>query len=127
MTVSVDIKNSGNTAGKEIAELYITAPSVKLDKPALELKGFVKTRLLQPGESQTITFTLDSRSLASFDTSISAWTDDPGKYLVKIGASSQDIRQEAFFTLAKELIVKKETVSLTPKVKINELKPTMQK
>ena len=127
ITASVDIKNSGNTAGKEIAELYITAPSVKLDKPALELKGFVKTRLLQPGESQTITFTLDSRSLASFDTPISTWIDDPGKYLIKIGASSQDIRQEASFTLAKELIVKKETVSLTPKVKINELKPSMQK
>ena len=89
----------------------------------IELKGFAKTRLLQPGESQTLTFTLNSRSLASFDTPSSTWVAEAGTYNVKIGASSEDIRQSASFTLAKDLKVKKETVSLVPKVEINELKP----
>jgi beta-glucosidase len=123
ITVTVDVKNSGNAAGKEVAELYLSAPAVKLDKPAIELKGFAKTRLLKPGESQTLTFVLNSRSLSSFDTASSSWVSEAGKYDVKIGASSKDIRQTASFSLAKDLTVKKEIVSLVPKEKINELKP----
>lgn len=123
--INLDIKNSGNLAGKEVAELYLSAPAIKLNKPVMELKGFVKTRLLQPGESQTVTFVLESRSLASFDPVSSSWIADAGKYSVMIGASSADIRQEASFTLAKDLTVKKETVSLVPKVKINEIKPAL--
>jgi beta-glucosidase len=118
------VKNSGKAAGKEVAELYLSAPAGKLDKPALELKSFAKTRLLRPGESQALSFTIDSRSLASFDSSVSSWIADAGTYTVKIGASSRDIRQSATFTLAKTLAVKKETASLSPKATINELTPT---
>jgi beta-glucosidase len=123
ITVTVDVKNSGTVAGKEVVELYLTAPSVKLDKPSLELKGFSKTRLLKQGESQTLSFVIDSRRLSSFDPVSSSWIAEAGKYDVKIGASSTDIKQTASFTLAKELTVKKETISLVPKEKINELKP----
>jgi beta-glucosidase len=123
ITVTVDIKNSGAVAGKEVAELYLSAPSVKIDKPSLELKGFAKTKLLQPGESQTLTFIIDSRRLSSFDPASSSWIAEAGKYEVKIGASLKDIRQSSTFILAKEITVKKETVSLVPKEKIYELKP----
>ena len=123
ITVTVDIKNSGVVAGKEVAELYLSAPSVKIDKPSLELKGFAKTKLLQPGESQTLTFIIDSRRLSSFDPASSSWIAEAGKYEVKIGASLKDIRQSSTFILAKEITVKKETVSLVPKEKIYELKP----
>ncbi len=125
LTVRVDVKNTGSVTGKEVVELYLSAPATKLDKPAEELKGFAKTKLLQPGESQTMTFTLTSRSLASFDTPSSTWVAEAGKYVVKIGASSEDIRQSASFTLARDLKVKKVTVSLVPKEVINELKPSM--
>jgi beta-glucosidase len=124
ITVTVDVKNSGKVAGKEVTELYLTAPAVKLDKPALELKGFAKTKLLQPGETQTLSFVIDSRRLASFDTATSSWIAEAGKYEVKIGASSRDIRQSASFNLAKDLTVKKESVSLVPKEKIEEIKPS---
>jgi beta-glucosidase len=127
MTVTVDIKNTGKTSGKEVVELYLNAPVKKLDKPVIELKGFAKTRLLQPGESQTLSFTLDGRSLSSFDPGLSAWIADAGTYTVKIGASSRDIRQNATFTLAKDLTVKKETRSLVPKEKIDEIRPVAGK
>ena len=123
ITVTVDIKNSGTVAGKEITELYLSAPSVKLDKPSMELKGFAKTRLLKPGESQTLSFVIESRRLSSFDPVSSSWISEAGNYQVRIGASSKDIRQKASFSLAKDLTVKKESVSLLPKEKIAELKP----
>jgi beta-glucosidase len=123
ITIAVDVKNTGKVAGKEVVQLYLSAPAGKLDKPALELKGFAKTRLLQPGESQTVAFVLDGRSLASFDTAAYSWIADAGAYTVKIGASSKDIKQSAVFNLGKSLTVKKETVSLVPKVKISELRP----
>jgi beta-glucosidase len=124
ITVTVDLKNSGTVAGKEVTELYLSAPGIKLDKPSLELKGFAKTKLLKPGESQTIAFIIDSRRLSSFDPASSSWIAEAGKYEVKIGASSKDIRQRSTFILAKEITAKKETVSLVPKEKIYELKPT---
>ena len=123
ITATIEIKNTGSVAGKEVAELYISAPSVKLDKPAEELKGFAKTKLLQPGESQTLSFVIDSRRLSSFDTATSSWIAEAGKYEVRIGASSKDIKQTASFDLGKNITVKKESVSLVPKDKITELKP----
>jgi len=123
LTVTVNVKNTGNVAGKEVVQLYLSAPAVRLHKPESELKGFAKTRLLQPGESQTLTFVLDQMSLASFDEATSSWIADAGKYTVKVGASSADIRLTGQFTLPKNITVKKESMALAPKVKINELKP----
>ncbi len=99
-------------------------PTRKLKLPTSAwLKGFAKTKLLAPGETQSLEFVLDARSLASFDPTLSAWVADLGRYEVKVGASSADIRQTASFTLAKDLVVKKEARALVPKQKIAEIKP----
>ena len=122
ITATVTITNTGKIAGKEVVELYLSAPSKKLDKPSEELKGFAKTVLLQSGKSLTITFTLTPEDLASFDTNSSSWIAEAGKYTIKIGASSLDIKSSASFNLSKELIVEKDHIALTPQVTINELK-----
>ncbi len=122
LTATVTITNKGKVAGKEAVQLYLSAPVNKLDKPAEELKAFAKTRLLQPGQSQTLTFTLVSADLASFDTASSSWIADAGKYTVRIGASSLNIKQSASFNLAKTKVVEKDDKALTPQVSINELK-----
>ena len=93
--VSVVVKNTGKCAGKEIAQVYVAAPKGQLEKPAKELKAFAKTRMLQPGESQTLTMTIARRDLASFDEAQSQWVVDAGTYQVLIGASCTDIRQQA--------------------------------
>jgi Beta-glucosidase-related glycosidases len=107
-TFSVTVKNGGTMAGKEVAELYIAAPkSNDLDKPQKELKAFVKTKLLQPGEEQTVSMTLSLSDLASFNANINAWVADAGTYDIQIGTSSQDIKQHLSLTVATKTITEK--------------------
>ena len=101
VTVTVAIKNTGKVAGKEVAEVYVTAPKGKLDKPACELKAFGKTRELAPGESQTLTMSFTTYDMASFDEAASAWVTDAGKYTVSVGASVADIKGSAVVTVSK--------------------------
>jgi beta-glucosidase len=122
MTVSVDVKNSGKAAGKEVVELYLSSPDQKADKPACELKGFAKTKLLQPGEMQTISFTLDPGILASFNPATSTWLAEAGKYTVKIGASVNDIRAEGTFTLPADKVTGKVSKALIPATPIETMK-----
>ncbi len=122
MTATITITNTGKVEGKEVVQLYLSAPTSSLDKPAQELKGFAKTALLKPGASQTITFTLNAKDLSSFSTTDSAWVADAGKYMVKIGASSEDIKLTKSFTVSKEILVEKVNKALVPQVQINEIK-----
>ena len=89
--VSITVKNTGSVAGKEVAQVYVTAPKGRIEKPAQELKAFAKTRELQPNESQTMTMTIPVRDLASFDETNSQWLAEAGTYSFKIGNSSRNI------------------------------------
>ncbi len=103
--VSIDITNSGEIPGKEIVQLYVTAPqNPALPKPSKELKAFGKTKELKAGEKQTLTLKVAKSDLASFDNEQSAWVVDPGRYTILLGASSRDIRQRAELTLAEPII-----------------------
>lgn len=120
ITVQVTIKNSGKTAGKEIAQVYVAAPKGTIEKPQHELKGFAKTRELKPGESQTLSIQMEKRDLASFDEANSRWLTEAGAYTFEIGASCRDIRGTAVTTLTEYT----EQVSnvLAPKQELNLMK-----
>ena len=91
--VSVTVKNTGSHEGKEVVELYVSAPDNKAaNKPVKELKAFAKTKLLKPGESQTLTLSVKAAELASFDEAASAWVVAEGEYQFLIAASVQDIK-----------------------------------
>ncbi|MFV5689878.1 glycoside hydrolase family 3 N-terminal domain-containing protein [Flavobacterium sp. ZT3R25] len=122
MNVTVTVKNTGKIAGKEVVELYLSAPAKTIDKPTEELKAFGKTNFLQPGESQTIVLTLNSKDLASFIPNKNAWIAEAGSYKVAIGTSSLNIKQTANFTLAKEKIVEKTNAAFAPDTKFADLK-----
>lgn len=100
ITVEATITNTGKVAGKEIAQVYVSAPKNKqMEKPVKELKAFAKTRLLQPGESQTLRMTMKKSDLASWNESLHGWQVDAGTYTIQIGASSADIRGKASIKL----------------------------
>jgi len=123
LQVSVTVTNTGKTAGKEVVELYLTAPKDKMGKPEEELKAFAKTRLLKPGESQTIRLSLDASSLASFDTELTRFVADAGTYQVKIGGSAELILLKKEFTLGQKILLPQLNKVLVPQVEIKELKP----
>lgn len=118
--VSVTIKNTGKVAGKEVAEVYVTAPKGAYEKPAKELKTFGKTKLLKPGESQTLKMTLEKRDLASFDEANSQWKVDAGNYLFKIGSDVENIKGTATLKVAE--YTEKTSNACAPKVQLNYLK-----
>ena len=122
LSLSVEVTNVGEVAGKEVVQVYLSAPAKSMDKPALELKAFAKTELLSPKQSQTLSFTLTPESLASFDTARSAWVVEAGTYTVKIGNSVENILQTATFTVPKEIVVQKVADVLKPNKAFDELK-----
>jgi len=118
--VNITITNSGKVAGKEVAQLYLSAPTNQLNKPESELKAFVKTKLLQPNESQTLTFNITTNDLASFNPTKSAWIADSGNYIVRIGNSSLDIKASSTFKLPKSQLIKITPKILLPQKQIKE-------
>jgi beta-glucosidase len=118
MTAKVTVKNTGKTAGKEAVQLYISAPAKSMEKPKYELRAFAKTRLLEPGESETLAFVLVPEDLASFDAARSCWTAEPGRYTVLFGASSEDIRKTVSFKLAGEWTGERLNQALSPQGEI---------
>lgn len=123
LTVLVTVKNTGKTAGKEVVQVYLSAPSKSIDKPKEELKAFGKTKELKPGESETLKLTLSPKDLASFLENKSAWIAEAGTYKVLVGASSLDIKKTAEFSVAKEITVEKVKKAFESDSKFTELKP----
>ncbi|WP_031532874.1 MULTISPECIES: glycoside hydrolase family 3 protein [unclassified Bacteroides] len=119
--VSVTIKNTGEREGKEVVELYISAPDSKAaNKPAKELKAYAKTKNLKPGESETLTLSVAAADLVSFDEASSAWVVAEGEYQFLVAASVQDIKA----TLKASVKGQQTKVHdvLKPEVKLNLLK-----
>lgn len=99
--VKVNVENTGTRSGKEVVQIYVKAPGKDMDKPVRELKGFTKTGVLAPGQSQTVEVTIAKERLASYDEERSGWATEKGTYS---------------FIVAKNA----ETPVLTAKVKIQE-------
>jgi len=93
LAVSLKVKNTGNLKGKEIVQLYLRDSESTVNKADKELKGFIKVEL-DPGEEKTVSFTLDKRSFAYYNTDIKDWYVESGEYQILIGSSSRDIRLE---------------------------------
>ena len=120
-TIKVDVKNTGNRAGRNVVELFVAAPnSKKLNKPEKELRNYAKTKLLQSGEEETITMKVSTSDLASFNEKASAWKTDAGIYTFMICSSANDVETKA--TAKVKAWTKKVNNVMKPNVKLNLLK-----
>ena len=120
VVVSVTVKNTGSVSGKEVAQVYVSAPKGRLEKPVRELKAFAKTRELNPGESQTLTMKVAVRDLASFDEAGSQWLAEAGPYVFAVGSSSRNLPVSA--TLKLGTYTEPVSNAMAPQQSLNLLK-----
>lgn len=99
--VTFTIKNTGDVAGSEIAQVYVAKPESKIFRAPKELKGFVKIHL-DPGEEKKVSVELDDRAFAFWNTATEDWCVESGEYKILVGASSRDIRLEAVAKMKSE-------------------------
>ncbi len=96
--VSFDVANTGSVEGAEVAQLYVSDPSAKTDRPERELKGFAKVNLA-PGETRHVTLELDARAFSYWSEATHNWTTDPGKFVIRVGDSSENTPLNADITI----------------------------
>lgn len=103
-SVSLPVKNTGTHAGKETVQIYAAYPNAKERRPVKELKGFAKTKLLQPGEQETLTIKLTPAAFAYWDDFLCRFRLDAGEYQLIVAASAADIRGKAKIAVSKDYI-----------------------
>lgn len=114
---TLTVINNGKRAGKEVVQIYVSAPGQDMPKPSRELKGFCKTRELQPGESQTIEINIPYESLASFDENKSAWVVEDGDYHIMAARNAADTNPLTTIVNQKGKVVGQVRHCLLPEVK----------
>lgn len=121
ISLPVTVKNTGDVAGKQVVQVYVSAPRGNLTKPVKELKAFAKTKELAPGESETLVLQIDKASLASFDPAQHAWVLEKGDYQFHVATSVSDIAFSVSMPVAKTAITEKVKATLGPDQALTEL------
>lgn len=98
VTVTVPVTNTGNRAGKEVVQLYISDKEASVMRPEKELKGFAKVEL-EPGQTKEVSFVIDAEALSFFDDKKHEWVAEQGEFEALVGAASDDIKGGVAFTL----------------------------
>lgn len=115
VTVKVEVTNTGDTySGKEVMEVYFSAPDGEIDKPYQELAAYGKTDELQPGQSQVLTISFQTSEMSSYDESISAYVMEAGDYIIRVGNSSRNTTASAVISLDETAITEQLSTQLIP-------------
>lgn len=102
VTVKASVTNTGSRAGRQVVQVYVSTPATLEDEPFQQLEGFAKSAELQPGDSQTVTISFRTASLASYDTGRSRWVLPGGDYVVRVGDSSRSTAVAAVVRLDRD-------------------------
>ena len=126
--LSAVVKNNGKMAGKEVVQFYVTAPQGKLGKPSVSLVGFLKTDILQPGESCSISVEVSPYTFASYDESgvtgnISSYVLEAGEYIFYAGQNVRDINEAGRFTENETFCIEKLSRQMAPSVSFERIRP----
>ena len=120
--ILVDVKNTGVAfTGREVVQVYYSAPAGSMEKPYQELAGFAKTGMLRPGETETLKITFAIRSMAYYDEKKAAWVLEAGTYYIRVGSHSRNTHIAAALIISEEKITEKLSNRLVPDHPIQEL------
>ena len=103
LTITVDVRNTGIQAGAEIMQLYISDSKSSQPRPVKELKGFKKV-YLEPGETQQVSFTIDSSALSFYDEKTGDWIAEPGEFVAMVNNSSVPTKNKIRFMLSSKTV-----------------------
>lgn len=104
--ISAEVENTGDFCGKEVVQLYVSAPEGKLDQPYQTLAAWKKTDELKPGEKQTVELSFLLTDLASYDEEQAAWILEQGEYTLRMGNSSRDTEVCGVISVPETLVIK---------------------
>lgn len=122
VTADVLVTNTGSCAGKEVVQLYVSSPAGQIDKPYQQLCAYTKTRLLQPGESETVSLTFRLEDITTFSTQKSAYLLEAGDYVLRLGTSSRNTSICGIVHLTGERITRRVRPLFTSAATFEELK-----
>ncbi len=125
--LEVEVTNRGKRSGREVVQVYVTAPEGRLPQPYQELKGYGKTKLLTPGESELLDIVIPTESLASFDTQKAAYVMEPGDYLLRMGCHSRKTEVVGILRLDGEAVVRQVRNEFWPDHPLGLLKAPVRK
>ncbi len=122
LAVTVTVTNTGEQySGREVVEIYVSAPDGMLEKPYQELAAYAKTDVLAPGESQTMTVVSLTPELSSYSEELAAWVLEAGTYLVRVGNSSRNTKVAAVLELDKTVVTQQVSHQLVPPGEVEEI------
>lgn len=107
ISVEVKVKNTGSKPGKEVVQVYVSAPDGKLDKPYQSLAGFMKTKELRPGKEEIVKLSFSLKELFSYDEETASYILEQGNYIIRVGNSSVDTKIAAIVNLDHTAVVRK--------------------
>lgn len=111
---TVTVTNTGQVAGREVVQVYLSKPDGVLEQPALELVEFGKTELLDPGASEKLVFDVDPANWASWDPAAASYIAPAGEYVVRVGRSSTEFTEAARFTFEKQVVIRQAEHRMLP-------------
>ncbi|MBQ1491558.1 MAG: glycoside hydrolase family 3 C-terminal domain-containing protein, partial [Blautia sp.] len=114
VSLTVTVTNTGDVAGKEVVQAYVSAPDGTLEKPAMELSAFAKTQLLDPGAAQTLTLTWNKRDMASYSEESAAYLLEAGEYKILVGNSSQNLAEAGVIAVVETITYDTDATTGTP-------------
>lgn len=119
--VVATVKNTGTCSGKEVVQVYFSAPDGTIEKPYQELAGYAKTDELKPGQSQELTITYATTEMSSYNEARSAYVMEKGDYVIRVGNSSRNTKAAAVISLDKDKTTEQLSKQLSSDKKITEI------
>lgn len=124
--VTVKVRNIGKAAGREVVQVYASAPDGRLPKPYQELKGYVKTGIIAPGDAAEVTITFATENLSSYDEEKAAWIMEPGDYLIRVGNHSRATKVASVIRLDDEVVTRQVSNQLAPEMPLERIVPPVR-